>query len=340
MMTSALRILTLVATAWLIWAGPAQAHPLAPALLELRETQPTRYSVFWRTSLQRVQTVDVFPRLPESCQPLGPKPIADGEGTSLVLRWTVQCASGLGGERIVFAGLERSRINVILRIETLDGAVRQALLDARQTEYLVPAAGAAAPVFTKYLNLGFEHLLTGLDHLLFVAGLLLLIPGLRRLLITVTAFTLGHSVTLALATLGYVQVNAALTELGIALSILVLACELARPAAAAQSFFRRKPWNMAAAFGLLHGLGFAGALSEVGLPRAEIPQALLAFNLGIEAGQVAVIALLLAGAVASRRVLRALRAPRLAAAGVQLPVYLIGSLAAYWCFERTFVLFS
>jgi hydrogenase/urease accessory protein HupE len=335
----ALRLLILVPAAWLtaaIWAEPVQAHPLAPALLELRETGPARYSVLWRTSAQRIQIEDVTPILPRKCLPLAPEPVAEREKSSVALRWTVQCAGGLYGERIAFAGIERSRINVILRIEALNGDASQTLLDARQPEYLVPAAGNAAPVFTKYLNLGAGHLLTGFDHLLFVAGLLLLIPGWRRLLITVTAFTLGHSFTLALAALGYVQVNAALTELGIALSILVLACELARPAA--QSYFRRKPWNMAAAFGLLHGLGFAGALSEAGLPQAEIPLALLAFNLGIEAGQVAVIVLLLACAHGFRRVLESVRAPQFAAG--LLPVYLIGSLAACWCFERASVLLT
>lgn len=334
-----LRALIAVPAIWLtlaIGASPVLAHPLAPALLELRETGPARHSVLWRTTAQRVQIEDVTPTLPQKCQPLGPEPVAEREGSSLVLRWTVQCPGGLSGERIAFAGLERSRINVIVRIETLGGAVSQALLDARQAEYLVPAAGKAAPVFTKYLSLGFGHLLAGLDHLLFVAGLLLLIPGWRRLLLTVTAFTLGHSLTLALATLGYVQVNAALTELGIALSILVLACELARPAP--QSYFRRRPWNMAAVFGLLHGLGFAGALAEVGLPQSEIPLALLAFNLGIEAGQVAVIILLLACAHVLRRVLESMRAPQ-HAVGL-LPVYLIGSLAAYWCFERAAVLLT
>ena len=283
------------------WVSTAQAHPLAPALLDLRELKPsagessgapTRYAVLWRTSVARVQGVDVQPQLPADCRAQTAAQISTEENQSLVQRWQVQCGpQGLTGRTLGVTGLDRSRINVILRIETLDGNVSTALLDADRPLYTVPLPQAAPPVFSTYLGLGIEHLLLGLDHVLFVLGLVLLVRRWRALVITITAFTLGHSVTLALATLGFVRVNPALTELAIAFSILVLALEIVRPRP--DSFIRRRPWLMASSFGLLHGLGFAGALAEVGLPRGEIPLALFAFNLGIEFGQLMLVAVLL-----------------------------------------------
>jgi len=182
-------------------------------------------------------------------------------------------------------------------------------------------------VLRDYVRLGVHHIATGFDHLLFVFGLVLLANGTRRLLWTVTAFTAGHSVTLSLATLGVVRFPTAPIELAIAATILVLALELAQERS--ESWLRRRPWAVAFAFGLLHGFGFAGALAEVGLPQEEIPVALLAFNLGIELGQLAFVACVLA--------LRSLVAPALAGAPAWLrnaPVTVMGALAVYWCLDR------
>lgn len=187
-------------------------------------------------------------------------------------------------------------------------------------------------VARSYLGLGIEHLLTGLDHVLFVIGLVLLVSSWRSLIATVTSFTLGHSVTLTLATLEVVSVPTLVFELAIAFSILVLGAELAREEPG-ETWLRRRPWAMAFGFGLLHGLGFAGALSEIGLPAADIPLALFSFNVGIELGQLLIVApLALAIAFAGER-LRALPAPLL-----RVPAYVIGSLAAYWCIERAALL--
>jgi hydrogenase/urease accessory protein HupE len=308
----------------------AQAHPLAPALLELRELETGRYAVLWRTSVARVQGTDVQPQLPPACQALGPARLTAEENQSQVLRWDVDCgAGGLVGQTLAVSGLERSRISVILRLEPLRGEVVTRLLDLDQPSFTVPAPAAPPPVFRGYLNLGIEHLLLGFDHVLFVLGLTLLVRRLRPLVVTVTAFTLGHSITLALATLGFVRVNPALTELAIAASIGVLALELLRPSP--HSLLRRRPWLMALAFGLLHGLGFAGALAEVGLPAGEIPQALLAFNLGIELAQLMLVTGWLLLAWAWRR---AGARPLPAAVTLLLPAYGIGTLAAFWCLER------
>jgi hypothetical protein len=332
----------------------AQAHPLAPALLELKELDADRYAVLWRTSVARVQGTDVQPQLPPACRALGPARLSAEENQSQVLRWEVYCGpGGLVGQTLAVSGLERSRISVILRLQPRQGEVVTRLLDLDQPGFTVPAPAAPPPVFRGYLELGVEHLLLGFDHVLFVLGLVLLVcgafpqaerkrlsspspfhgggegGGIPSLIWTLTAFTLGHSVTLALATLGVVRVNPALTELAIAASIVVLALELLRPNP--HSLLRRRPWLMALAFGLLHGLGFAGALAEVGLPAGEIPLALLAFNLGIELAQLMLVTAWLLLAWSWRR---AGARPLPAALTLVVPAYGIGTLAAFWCLER------
>jgi hypothetical protein len=185
-------------------------------------------------------------------------------------------------------------------------------------------------VFCSYLQLGIEHLWTGFDHVLFVLGLLLLIRGRRSLLLAISAFTLGHSITLSLATLGYVDFPTGLIEVGIAASLLVLAVEIPGRLDGRPSLLEQRPWTVTAAFGLLHGLGFAGALAEIGLPRAEIPLALLAFNVGIELGQIGLV--LLAGALALAW--RGSGLPLHTQRGRWAAAYAMGSLAAFWVFQR------
>lgn len=316
--------------------GKVSAHPLAPSLLEMRETQPEQWSVLWRTSSQRARLQDVAPVLPANCRQGTSAPAVDTEAQAVAVLWNVHCPGGLVGQALRIEGLERSPINVIIRIEPLGSLAVETLLDARTPHFTVPPPSQAAPVLASYFGLGVEHLLGGFDHLLFVGALLLLVVGWRALLMTITAFTAGHSLTLVLATLGYLRIAPPLAELGIALSLLVLACELARPNP--QAWLRRKPWQMAGAFGLLHGLGFAGALADAGLPSDAIPMALLGFNLGIEAGQLGVVALLLALHGMLRRPLS--RFVAAGAGGRLVMVYAIGSLAAYWCLERAAVAFS
>ncbi len=337
---SARRLVSVLAPFALLLCEPVGAHPLAPALLEISEIAPAQYSVLWRTSVSRVQRVDVEPVLPESCAKSQAVESAVEEGERLSARWTVQCGpEGLAGKTISVAGIEQSGINVILRIESKNGRAAQTLLAADRPVFTVPAASTAPPVFRTYLSLGVEHLLLGFDHVLFVIGLLLLVRRLRPLLITITAFTLGHSVTLALATLGVLRVNSVLMELGIALSVLILACQLVRAPGQEPSLLARRPWLMACTFGLLHGLGFAGALGEIGLPGDEIPLALFGFNLGIELGQLLLVAPMVLLGVFARQLPGYFSAGFAGMARI-LPVYLIGSLAAFWCFERAAMLLS
>jgi hypothetical protein len=323
-----------------LFGGVAGAHPLAPALLELTEVGPARYAVLWRTSVARAGSASVAPRLPADCAALAPADSRIEKGEALVARWVAQCAEGLAGRALAVDGLEGSGINVIVRLLPLGAPPFQALLGADQPAVMAPAHDAAGGegVFARYLGLGAQHLVGGLDHALFLLGLFLLVAGrgARALVVTVTAFTLGHSVTLGLATAGGSLLRQETAELLIAGTVLLLALELvgARSGPAHPSLLARRPGWMAGAFGLVHGLGFAGALRDVGFPAGEIPLALLAFNVGIELGQLTLIAALAAGAWAWRRLPAA---GRLAPAA---PAYLIGSFAACWLLERSAMLLA
>ncbi len=328
----ALALATLLAWAGLVPA--AAAHALAPSLLELREQGSGRVEVLWRTPRLRPAGVELRPELPPHCAPQG-EPSVGGDAARVTLRWSVDCGErGLVGQRLRVHGLERSRTEALLRIELADGRLIRALLRGSDPGFAVPERAQPSAVAGDYLGLGFRHILAGLDHLLFILGLMLLVHGVRMLVLTVTSFTIGHSITLSLAALGFVSFPSRVIELAIAASILVLAIELARGPQAEGSALRRRPWAVALLFGLLHGIGFAGALAEVGLPAEEIPLALLSFNVGIELGQLVFVAAVLL----ARPVLQPLAA-RGPGWRVQLPAYGIGSLAAYWCIERAARLF-
>ena len=310
--------------------GAARAHPIEPALLELTESAGGRLAIGWKISVFGVPGVVVRPVLPPDCH-------ADGDATeeraadSITARWHVTCASGaLVGREIGIEGLAAGKTDALVRIMLADGRLVKTVLRPGEPRFTVPVRDRPVDVLRSYAALGVEHILTGPDHLLFVFGLLLLVGGGIPLLRTVTAFTVGHSVTLSLAALGLATVPSRPIEVGIALSVFLLAVELARGSASPPTLMRRAPWLMAGAFGLLHGLAFAGALAEVGLPSGEIPVALFSFNVGIELGQLCFVSVMLAaGWVACRLVARRLAWLEWA------PVYAMGSLSALWCFERT-----
>jgi hypothetical protein len=312
--------------------GSAFAHALAPSLLELREVENGRFDVLWRTPRLRPAGVNLQPRLPLRC--VGEGEAVPGAGaTDLTLRWQIDCGeAGIVGSILAVDGLDRSRTATLLRVIHRDGRKDQLLLDGENPSWQVEASGVTGSVFASYLRLGFDHILEGLDHLLFVLGLLFLIRGGRRLFAAVTSFTVGHSVTLALAALDIVRFPSSLVEVGIALSLVVVALELCDTAHAETSRIRRNPWTIAFVFGLLHGLGFAGALREIGLPSGEIPMALLSFNIGIELGQLTFIALMLLVGFVAARPLAWVRSQ--GSIADRLPGYAIGSCAMYWVFER------
>jgi len=321
----------LVWLALLAGAELVAAHPLAPSLLDVREAPSGHTVVLWRRPVLLPVGANPEPVLPARCRAAGP-PAEIIDGPALVRRWTVDCgAGGWTGEQIAVSQLARAGSDVLLRVSLADGRTFQSVLRAAAPAFRLPASQSRTGVAASYLSLGAEHLLTGWDHLAFVLGLVLLVPNRRRLLGTITAFTLGHSVTLSLAALGFVRLPPAPLEAAIAASIFILALELSRDRPTALG---RRPWWMAAGFGLLHGLGFAGALAQVGLPAQEIPLALFSFNVGIELGQIAFVTLLLLLGLA----LRPLQA-RLPAWSAAVPTYCIGSLAAFWTLDRLLGLF-
>ena len=307
---------------------PVRAHPFAPALLQLEEGPSDATSVSWKQPAVRVQGSRLRPVLPPACDGVG-DPVVRQEGTGLRATWLIRCRDGLAGKTVGVEGIASSQADVLLRITLRDGRKLRQVLTASAPSFEIRASSGHTGVFRDYARLGVQHILTGWDHLLFVLGLVLLVGWGGPLLWTATAFTVGHSVTLALASLGVVHVPQPPIEAAIALSIYVLAVELTRRHAGIRTFTQRAPWLVAASFGLLHGLGFAGALSEVGLPSAEIPLALLSFNVGIELGQLAFIAGVLLVGAALRRL--PIAWPRLATAA---PAYATGGVAIYWFCER------
>jgi hydrogenase/urease accessory protein HupE len=315
--------------------APANAHPLAPSLLSVEESEGGAIAVSFKMARQQPAGAEIAPELPERCVAVE-RPRVETDEQSVTVRWTARCgADGITGARLGVRGLAETGTNALLRVVLRDGRRVSAVLHAGAPSLVVPERASALGALRDYLRLGALHIATGFDHLLFVFGLMLLASSLRRLLWTVTAFTAGHSVTLSLAALGVVRFPTAPIEVAIAATILVLALELARTNGSMhESALRRRPWAVAFAFGLLHGFGFAGALAEIGLPQEEIPVALFSFNLGIELGQLAFVALVLA--------LRRAVAPALSGVPAwvaRAPVTAMGALAVYWCLDRTARLF-
>lgn len=309
-------------------AGRAGAHPLAPALLELREAANGQVDVLLKTSLTLSRELQQ-PVFPSHCRTLDrrwPERVED----SRIERWQLDCGrAGLAGARIAMSGDQDYELNVVVSIARADGTAIRTLLSPATPSFVVPARESLRDVLQRYVALGVEHLLTGLDHLLFVLGLLLWLRGRRALLGAVTAFTLGHSVTLALATLDLLRLPSAPVELGIALSILWLAIQLSREPAAAPRATAMQALALPCAFGLLHGLGFAGALGELGLPAGSVPLALFGFNLGIELGQLGFI-----GSVwLLCRLTGSVQLPHRALARAAC-IQFIGVMAALWCWQR------
>ena len=318
-----------LALAAALLAGPVSAHPLAPSLLDVRLAPDGIAEVIFKTPSMRPTGTSIEPLLPAHCREVD-VPRAREEGTAAIFELRFDCGeSGLVGHEIGFTGLSESRTNALLRVELPDGQVVRTVLHGDQPRLRVPAEPGWIETARDYLGLGFGHILGGVDHLLFVAGLLLLVSGVRMLVETITAFTIGHSVTLSAAALGWAQVPSGPVEVAIAVSILWLAVEIVSRRSGSPTSAWRRPRSMAGGFGLLHGFGFAGALSEIGLPQTEIPLALASFNVGIELGQLAFVGALIAAAWALRQVRLTLPDwSRTAAA------YAIGSLAAFWMFER------
>ncbi len=305
-----------------------QAHEVRPGYLALRQTAPESFDVLWKVPAMGELRLSLYARLPESC--VSPTPRSTYlDGAAATERWSVTCPGGLVGETIVIDGLTGTLTDVLVRIERSDGTTLVRRLSPDAPSFVVEAAPSALQLATTYLALGVEHILLGIDHLLFVLALMLLVGGGKRLVATITAFTVAHSLTLAAATLGLVHVPQAPVEAIIALSIVFVASEIVHVHQGRPGITQRWPWTVAFIFGLLHGFGFAGALTEIGLPPQAIPLALLFFNVGVELGQLLFVAAALVAVALIKRSRVAM--PDWA---WQVPAYGIGSIAAFWMIER------
>jgi hydrogenase/urease accessory protein HupE len=316
-------------------AGLASAHEARPAYLEITETAPGRFELLWRTPVLAGMRLPVALQLPVDVRDLK-APTVEQLADSLVERRSIDAGpQGLAGRRIEFVGLQLTITDVLVRVQLLDGRTWTAIARASQPFVEVAAAQTSLQVAGTYAVQGMRHILFGADHMLFVLGLLLIVRDRWMLLKTVTAFTLAHSITLAIATLGDAELPLQPLNAAIALSILFLGPEIVRAERKETSLTIRKPWLVAFAFGLLHGFGFATALTEAGLPRGDLPLALVSFNVGVELGQLGFIALVLALEQSFR--LLEVRWPRWAQA---LPGYAVGSLGAFWTLQRVALLFG
>jgi len=311
----------------------AHAHEVRPAYLEIKETVPGQFSLLWRTPVLAGMRLPVALKLPDDVRNLK-EPVVQELADSLVeRRWIEAGPKGLAGKHIEFPGLQLTITDVLVRYAMLDGREGTAIVGPAQPWLEIGAAQSWLGVAGNYIVHGIEHILFGADHLLFVLGLLLIVKDRWMLLKTITAFTVAHSVTLGVATLGYANVPDLPLNAAIALSILFLGPEIVRSWRGQTSFTIRNPWVVAFAFGLLHGFGFASALTSAGLPRPDLPLALLSFNVGVEIGQLSIVSLVLL-LERSFDILE-IRWPRWVQA---LPGYTVGSLGACWTIQRVAIL--
>jgi hydrogenase/urease accessory protein HupE len=312
----------------------ARAHTSLPGYLALQETTPGSFDLVWKVPTAEGPPPAIYPVFPASCtiaRPLVPEQAAG----AIIERGSIECGpNGLSGAAIAISGLNVTILDVLVRITFADGTSVQQMLRPLETSFVVHKDGKNRIDAWGYITLGVGHILYGIDHLLFVLGLLLIVRGSALLLKTITAFTVAHTITLGLAVFGVVHVAPTPVEAVIALSIVFLAVELAQHYRGNEGLTYRQPWIVAFAFGLLHGFGFAGTLSRLGIPSEDIPQALLFFNLGVEAGQLAFVAVFL-GFVHSLRSLQ-IRWP---AWTERVPAYAIGSLASFWFIQRCVIIF-
>lgn len=314
-------------------APSAFAHEVRPAYLELRQTGSDTYNALWKVPGQGENLrLGLYVEFPASCTNVT-QPRATMFNNAYIERWTVKCSGGLSGRALHIAGLSATMTDVLVRLERTDRSTQVARLTPSAPSFVAEAAPSALEVAITYLVLGIEHILLGIDHLLFVLALFILVKGTGRLIATITAFTVAHSLTLIGATLGFVHVPGPPIEAGIALSIVFIAAEIVHSRQGRIGLTERFPWIVAFTFGLLHGFGFASALREVGLPQSAIPVALLFFNIGVEMGQLSFIASIFVVIVLARQVTQRIGVSQPAWAW-RVPPYAIGGVAAFWIIQR------
>lgn len=323
------RALAVIATALTILAMPVAAHEIRPAFLQIREIEPATYDVLWKTPAQGDLRLALNVEWPRQCRTLG-VPRTTLVAGAVIEHRRATCEGGISGQRIGFENLQTSLTDVILRFEPIGSAPRTVRVNGAAPSVAIPARQSMSEVAGTYFRLGVEHILSGFDHLLFVLCLLLLVDNRQRLLAAITAFTVAHSITLAATTFGWLRLASAPVEACIALSIAFVAAEIIKVREGRISTTQRWPWIASFGFGLLHGFGFASALHDIGLPEDAVSLALLSFNLGVEAGQILFVTVVLALMFVWRR--SALRPPAWA---WRAPTYIAGIAGSFWFIERT-----
>lgn len=317
--------------ALVLWPAAAQADELRPAYIELTEQTPGQWSLLWKASANSRLGRNGEVIIPVNCELDGEHQREFAAG-NILTRLSLLCDGPLRGHQIGLKGLELSSADALVRIAPADAATQTVRLTPGQPVATLADSSEISNVAATYTILGIEHILLGFDHLLFVLALVLLLKGGWLVAKTVTAFTVAHSLTLVGTTLGLLSLPSRPVEAVIALSIIFLAVEIVKARPGDPRLSERFPWIVAFLFGLLHGFGFAGALAEIGLPEGDVPLALLTFNLGVEIGQLIIVAAALAALHGLRRFRdRWLQPAKTATA------YAIGIIATYWFIERTLV---
>ena len=326
--------LPLLVMAWLLAAMvPSRADEFKPGYLQLTQLDRETYDVLWKVpAIDESTTLKAKPQFPDGTETITEMRSTFSRGVT-VQRWRIRVPGGLDGKAVLFSQLSETRIDVLARLVRLDGTVQLERILPVDPRFVGRPSPGRLEVVRTYTILGIEHILSGIDHLLFVLALVLLVQGTRRLLVTITAFTAAHSLTLAGATLGWVNVPGPPVEALIALSIVFVASEIVHARQGRFSVTQHYPWVVAFTFGLLHGFGFAAALEEVGLPQSSIPIALLFFNVGVEIGQLLFVGAVLASIAAGRRANQRLRLSQPVWTWRIAP-YAIGALASFWLVER------
>lgn len=323
-MTLVRMLLALLALAVTI---PASADELRPGYLELSQQTQTEWNLVWKAPILGGLATRAEPLLPDFCNLKLDTPRLSGP--AVVATGKVTCSKPLAGATVGLKGMEPGSTDALLRVAPLGRPVQTERLIPGNSSYTVSTVPDGWQVARTYFVIGVEHILGGFDHLLFVIALVLLLQRGRAVVAAATAFTLAHSITLAGTTLGLFGLPQAPVEASIALSIVFLAVEIVKAKPGEPRLSERVPWVVAFLFGLLHGFGFAGALREIGLPETDVPVALLTFNLGVEAGQLMIIAATMAVLAALARFALKARRPAIIAS-----TYLIGAVASFWFIER------
>jgi hydrogenase/urease accessory protein HupE len=318
----------------LIFAMPAasvRADDMRPGYLEFSQTSPGDWTLIWKAPTKGGMTYQTSPVLPAGCKVRG-APEMEFAAASVTARYNVRCSESVSGKKIGLSGFENSQTDALVRVAATGRPIMALRLTAGQPLVVIPNRPDRMQVARTYFVTGAEHIVFGYDHLLFVAAMVLLLGSTWPVAKAITAFTVAHSITLIGATIGFFSLPQRPVEAIIALSILFLAVEIIKREPGNPRLSERAPWVVAFAFGLLHGFGFAGALKEIGLPETDVPAALLTFNLGVEAGQLAIVGLILLIMAALRHYAETLLRP-----AVIGTTYAIGSTASFWFIERIMV---